>query len=139
MMKNLVALAFLTILTTNMAFAGVCDQLFSYSDGQVMNEVDASKARVITKFDLLPGADVEGALERQVMSLVSEYGATTVAEGLADNDDEMIMVTIAQNKRTRRLFTVVQMFMGDTETGKVFSLYSSQELAELGDGECRDN
>jgi len=120
--------------------AGLCEELFTYSSAQVMNTVDTKKARLISQFELDSDASVEGTLKKQILSALSEYdeySENDLERALADTDDGSAMITIAQSKKTKRLYTIVQFFLGDTEVGNIFSLYSSKKLAELGDGDCR--
>lgn len=127
-----------TLLFTSLAGASVCDSLFTYEDGQAINEVDKKKARVISTFKLTADSNAQGVLQKQVMTVLGEYGNSNFRDAVLDTDDNEILVTVAQNKKTKKMYTIVQAFLGDTETGKVFSFYSSRELAELGDGECSE-
>lgn len=133
-------LSFFTLVSflvfSSIASANVCEKLFTYEEGQALNRVDESKVNTISEFKLTADSIVYGLLEAQVMEVMGDYGNTNFIEAVLDTDDEEVLVTIAQNKQTKEVFTIVQAFMGDTETGKVFSVSSSVELAELGDGEC---
>lgn len=120
--------------------ADLCDELFTYQDGQVMNRIDKRKARIISQLELWPESRAEGAIKRQLIKAVSEFRIqqdNDLENALAETDDNSAIITIAQSKKTRKLYTIVQFFRGDTEVGNVFSLYSSRQLAELGDGDCR--
>jgi|GEM_PF-5550643 len=118
------------------AVEDVCESLFVYEDGQIMNSVAEEKGRVLSSFTLVPGAIASGTLQKQVMDLIGEYGASSVEEAILLTDDGAIEVTIVQAKKTRKIYTMIQTFFGDTESGKVFSFYSSKALAELSDGNC---
>lgn len=137
MRTSLISAAVSLFLLSGIANANICKDLFLDRPGQVSHQIDTKKARLISKFYLTTGSVAEGALQRQVMRLMTEYGSTNFQEAITDTDDDSILVTIAQSKETRRLYTMIQAFMGDTETGKVFSFYSSKAIAELGDGDCR--
>ena len=138
-LTRVLLLSFTYILTAT-ANASLCDDLFTYQSGQVMNRVDGNKVKVISEFDLFPEMNVGDIVKSQVLSTLSEYGdyqEGDLDQALRDTDDSSALITIVQSKRTKVLFSIVQVFMGDTEVGNVFSLNSQKKLAELGDGECR--